>query len=421
MSIKRYYRILTDLLVLFLIAYILIPSYVFQLAVGPIYLSIDRFLFLVLLAYWLFGLMFLPKVFVRMVNVILSQKVLFIFYFISQIILFVSSYLSGEVASLNGSIYFILYTLVLTLIAVTIPLSAIFLNKLSNIFLFVSIVLIIVSFFEIIMGTNPLAPFVDINKMTEMQKAAFSDINMDESIRIKGTFSNPLTFGQFVVLVVPILFFLKKYNTHKTIVNLTIVLLTLAGLLTRSRATFIIIMLTFLFAAYYYFKSINFSKRVLFVFLFSFIIIALVSLNPDVTSFFGGKELTRDQNRETQLTNAVPLILNKPYFGYGQGQGTNILDYGTLSGGSPTIDNYFLSCVLDCGIIGLIFGILFFFKVLFLFRVPRNYLPIYFGLIFFIINLFTLSLTEVHPIFYFVLSILILLIYHEKKRSRSFS
>lgn len=421
MHLKRYYKNLLDLFTIFLILYILIPSYLFQLAIGPIYLSIDRFLFLILLTYWLFGLFFLPKVFVRMVKVILSQKILFLFYFLFLLISIISSYLSGISASILNSIYSTLYILVFTLLPLSIPFTPLLFKRISQIFLIVSSVLIFISIFEIIFGTNPLAPFVNVNLMTESQRGAFLDNYAGDTFRIKGTFSNPLVYGHFIVLVTPVLFFFRQYSRKKTLYFIIIILLVISGLLTRSRATFILIVLTFLIGSFYYFKSINLSKKMLIVFLLSFIVIALFSFTPELSFIFGGRELTSDQNRETQLLTSVPFILNEFYFGYGQGQSAIVLDYGTLNGGSPTIDNYFLSCILDYGIIGLIFSILFFLKVLFYFRVPRNYLPLYFGLVFFIINFLTLSLTEAHPIFYFVLSILIVLLYHEKKRSRSFS
>tara|TARA_R110002051_G_scaffold64139_2_gene116798 strand:+ start:45334 stop:46542 length:1209 start_codon:yes stop_codon:yes gene_type:complete len=399
----------------------LIPSYLPQLPVGPIYFSLDRFIFLLLISYWFFGILFIPDILKNLLKVVKTQKPFFILFYLHLAVIFISSYLSGISNSLISSIYHIVYIFALTFIPLSIPLSFYYLSKISKIFLFIGIFLILVSAFELFLGTNPFTPFIDFGNLTEVQQGMFSDITLANVLRIKGTFSNPLSYGQFIVLFVPVLFFFRRFNKYKLLFNILMIGLLFCGIMTKSRATFIIISLVIVVSIIYMWKSINFELRIFTGFFVLFSCCLFLLLSPNVSDFFGGKKLTSDNNRESQLMMASPLIFNKPFFGYGFGQGSDALGYGTENGGSSTIDNYFLTITLDTGLLGLLIFILLYSSVILFYKVNNILKPLYFGLLFFMINLLTLSLREIHPIYFLIISILILIQVNEKSNCHYFS
>ncbi len=142
---------------------------------------------------------------------------------------------------------------------------------------------------------------------------------------------------------------------------------------------------------------------------FTFFIILLQQdlISQSVGVLFENKDLLSDSNRMDQVTSAIPLIDKSTFFGYGFGRGAEILDFGSLDG-SPTIDNYFLTLILNSGLVGFIIFTLFYLNVIYkYFKVNKRNKLIITALIFFLINLFTLSITENHTIFYFFLAFLL--------------
>ena len=57
--------------------------------------------------------------------------------------------------------------------------------------------------------------------------------------------------------------------------------------------------------------------------------------------------------RSIQIRMAIPKVMDRPVIGYGAGLAGLVLDYRS-NGRDPTIDNYYLSVVLDAGIPGLL-------------------------------------------------------------------
>ncbi len=65
----------------------------------------------------------------------------------------------------------------------------------------------------------------------------------------------------------------------------------------------------------------------------------------------GGEHQTSDDARRVQWEMGIPRILELPFFGHGPGNSGAVLGYLT-PGGVNTVDSYFLTILLDYGIIG---------------------------------------------------------------------
>jgi len=297
--------------------------------------------------------------------------------------------------------------------------------KIGNSLLYSSLIVACYGVIEIFMGHNIFGQFLDKSNLTEFQVANLESKIRGGVHRIQSSFLNPLVLGQFIVLMLPVLlFFRTKTKSNITRYNIVITLLFFLLFFVRSRASTVILVLGLVYLVYYFIiisKSRIEIKLITLLFLF-ILIPSLIYLNSDngfIIDFFDGKDLTIDSNRETQLLLAVPIILNNLWTGCGFGLGATVLDFGSLNRANGTIDNYFLTVILDSGILALVSFIILYLKIIFYyFKVNKENLFLLIGLILFMINMFSLSLTEIHPLFYFLLSFLLI---SETKDKRQFN
>lgn len=401
------------LLCLFFIVYILVPKYI-AFSVGFFYLSADRVILAFLLLYWIFGLLIyksINKLFRKRLRSTKNISLLLFFFLLLQFISVLNS-VDFEM-SLKRFLSFFLYIVVSYFVILSVPLKNAYLTRIAKTFLFASILLIGISIFEIMLNQNVFAGFLDSTSLTEYQQQNLKGKIRGNERRIQASFANPLTYGQYIVMIIPILFFLKNWLKRKWLVNITILALITVSFMIRSRSVTIILILSFLYGLNYliFLKKLMVSSKILTLLLVSFLVL-FVYYQIDfkiVEEFFGEKKLIGDAGRASQIAMAVPLINDNFLFGFGFGTGSNILGFGDLDGTS-SIDNYFLTVVLDSGLFTLVLFVFILYKIFIkYFKTRKQNKLIVVGLIFFIINLFTLSITEVHPIFYFFVALLLTL------------
>ena len=144
--------------------------------------------------------------------------------------------------------------------------------------------------------------------------------------------------------------------------------------------------------------------------------------------FWGtGMQTVSTEARYDQINLAVPKILAQPW-GYGLNQGAGELNYRSPSG-QLTIDNYYLSMILDLGIPGIIiyfgiFAVAIFVAIRLIVRVQRMDRDIFLlgvctiVLIEFLVIKSVFSQMENHPLFFAVLGAVVALIYRISRTER---
>ncbi len=130
-----------------------------------------------------------------------------------------------------------------------------------------------------------------------------------------------------------------------------------------------------------------------------------------------------DQGRQVQWDMAIPRALERPW-GYGLGQGGGALGY-TNQAGMLTIDSYYISVLLEIGIIGFVAYFAVFISTILL-SVPaiaranteeeRLLAPIAISLVNFIIIKSVLSQQEGHPIAFIFVGMAVALIWRVKQQ-----
>lgn len=415
MRLSVFYRFIITLLCFFLVGYITLPQ-VFAFNAGIVYLTIDKIILFVILLFLLFALAYNETVRNELLRTISSHKSLFIFFgfFLFFLVLSVINTEGGGnyKTLINNSLYLVVPIVAFSSIAYN------NFNKLiSNTLVIACIVVIVIGLIELISGSNPFSRLVNMESLTEFQLASFDDKFRDGARRVQSSFANPLNLGQFIVMILPILyFFFVKKVLNKLWFYLIAFSLLFLSLYIRSRGVTIILIGLMLFGGYYFlFKSkVNYAFKAIFIVLIPVALFVFVQFFTSnfIAEFFGGNEILSDQNRLSQIEKAIPLIYDKLYTGYGFTKGVVYLDYGAQDG-YGTVDNYFLTLLLDGGIFLLIaFASLLIVIVTKFFKANNTNKFLILGLMFFGLNLFTLSTFEIHPIFYFFLG---LVIYNEKE------
>jgi hypothetical protein len=413
MKRSLFYSKLTNRLCFFLFVYIIIPKYI-TFSVGPIELSADRVVFVFLLLYFLYGVFSFSKVKKLLLKRIYSFKGITFLLVIFFILEGVSIYVSSDFGySLKRFSYFFLYNLGLFFIGLTLPLDHKIFKKIALTILGASLFVVFFAFLELINNSNPFVPLLNSEGLNEYQKQILEEKIRGNSRRIQSSFSNTLGFAQYVVLIIPILLYFKRTVLKRSyIVNITVLLLSFTAVMTKSRAVIVILVMCFL----YYLSSFVFNyknrvdKKIGVLIVISFFAILLFAQFDFsiITDFLGGKEVLSDSNRLEQLTLASPLIFKSLLTGFGFGMGVEALGFGSLNS-RGTIDNYLLTVILDAGIIALIVYVIIILKIIIKFFKVNSKVKIgWVGLMFFIVNLFSLSITEIHPLFYFFLAILLI-------------
>ncbi len=150
----------------------------------------------------------------------------------------------------------------------------------------------------------------------------------------------------------------------------------------------------------------------------AFVALTFIWRRLEVMVWGGGAQQGSNEARQTQIERGLPLIAKNP-LGYGAGQSGDVLGFKT--GSFQTIDNYYLSIVLEYGIIGFIlyYGLLLFMMYLSARAVlftPKDtdpeqdfIVPIAIALAVFIVVKLVFSQQDNHPLIYMMMGMLMAL------------
>lgn len=246
-------------------------------------------------------------------------------------------------------------------------------EKFSNLLIFISIIIVIIGFFEKrngqILWANHIPSFLQIEDQSVLQ--TLTAMVRDNKYRVTTTFSVSLCMAEFLAMVSP--FVAHKIFENRDIRWITfwiaIDLALLASIVSTQSRLGIVSYLT-AHAAYIGLWSFRRWRRTKADILGP----ALALLYPVAASLFfvgmftvdairvrtigGGSSGLSDVGRSVQFHMMWPKLLKNP-FGYGAGRGGSTLGYITPSG-KISVDSYIITMMMDYGIIGflLFFGAL---------------------------------------------------------------
>lgn len=184
----------------------------------------------------------------------------------------------------------------------------------------------------------------------------FSYVPGTDNLRIASSIGNPLVLSGYLLLMLPVVLFIRENAHNKTLWNFTLALHLLTLLLTQSRSAYIVMLITIL-----YYSARNFKSLVLHTSLVSFVL----ALFYFILSVFGGSQTFIDRLlfkaqgesysiRTEAFSVAYQLLQEKFYLLIGLGP--NMVNANLTNRFSPvtTLDNVFLMTLVSVGIVGLI-------------------------------------------------------------------
>lgn len=216
-----------------------------------------------------------------------------------------------------------------------------------------------------------IPPFLRVDDPV-VQRILASGFNRIEIYRAKGTATTPLGLGEILGLAMPFAMhlLLGRYNLAMKVLG-AIAVPVFAGtiLLTDSRLGFV----AGCASALFYFliwavlrwrrdKSSIIAPAIVLAYpaMFATFMAATFFVTRLKNKFWGsGQQQYSTQSRLDQWEHGIPKIIANP-FGYGIGRAGPVLGWTNLAG-TPTIDSYWLSVILEIGVVGFIvfYGLMF--------------------------------------------------------------
>jgi len=344
-----------NLFLLLIILSIIWPSYV-VIVVGPIGINPTRIVLLMLLMVWVVSY-FSFKDLRRHLSVIYKQNKKLILLMVAFFLMGIVSAILGsenKAVSLSAAIIQILYFPVFMLFAVS------YLRCVRHIILFTIVVFIslliteAIALVEFMKGGSFFAQYVDAASKTA--ENILEGKTRDDRFRVSSTFSNALSFAEFLVLLFPItlyVFMQAKKKIYQILAASQLVLIPICMWLTSSRSGIALIFLALIWVLWVKSERIIRSQRILLLLITMFSSLILgVFLGLDrvlIDMLFGVGETTGSSfARFLQLRYGIPAALSSPLYGYGIHQGAEQIPF------LHAIDNYYLTVALEKGVTGLV-------------------------------------------------------------------
>ena len=216
---------------------------------------------------------------------------------------------------------------------------------------------------EHVLWADHIPSFLQIQDeaVQQMLRPSFRD-----RYRVVTTFTSPLSYGEFLALVAPLL--LHKLMNSKTILRISLwgiadAFLLISAIMSGARLS----MVGFIVAHAVYFllwgirrwrtqpggligPSLTMMYPALMVGL-SILILSVDGLRLRILG--GGATQYSNDARKEQFNLAVPAISHRPIFGYGPGEGAGAIGWRTLEG-KVSLDSGFLTVAADYGLVGFV-------------------------------------------------------------------
>ncbi|MBA4233721.1 MAG: hypothetical protein C0465_24395 [Ralstonia sp.] len=254
--------------------------------------------------------------------------------------------------------------------------------------------------------------------------------------RVQSKFSSSIGLGEFFGMALPFVLHLMtttKSQSMRIMIALLLPFMFVVVLQTDSRLAFISFFSSLIIYILYAFidrwrrrKDSLFAPAIVLIYpilLSSFIFASFFWRRLSVKVWGGGAQSFSSDSREIQVSLGIPKILARP-FGYGIGQGADTLGYVAPGYDIVTIDSYFLAAALEFGVIGflILYGLLAWAVVRSMQIALRAHnpdviflAPAAIGLANFILSKSIYSQTENHPLAFFLVGMVLVLLYRERR------
>jgi O-antigen ligase len=189
--------------------------------------------------------------------------------------------------------------------------------------------------------------------------------------RAAAVFAHPIIFSQFIAAAAPFLFVYARYYgfTGKVMGIFSMIFLPFALMATGSRSGILLCPIALIV---YFVVEITKKARPVSVFLY--ILLSILAayggyklFENDINAIISGRTLVENvsnQLRDSMIVNGFSQVSNSPITGFGDGM--SAFKAGYISGsGQITIDNSYLSALLDFGYVGLALYITQFLLIIF--------------------------------------------------------
>ncbi|MBU1215143.1 MAG: O-antigen ligase family protein [Gammaproteobacteria bacterium] len=341
-------------LLMLLGSYALWPAYVAFLIPGAGGVNPQRILSLLLIVAWIIQMVQMPSMRSRLLEVMNENRAVFLsaaIYFMFGIITAIISSAQPAKSMSSAVITFISYPMIMIFVI------SYFSKRKEIIQLFFTIIILaisteIIGIAEWMNGGNIFAIFID--PVSDIAEQMMQGAYRDEAYRIQSTFTNPLSFAEFLLLVMPIsLYFIRPRQCGVAIrlfAAIQIVLGMLCIYLTASRASILLVVMMISFLLGWSFRNkVSKTAVVMSTSLVVLLVAAIVPWGALITYVVGdASTINSTLGRLYQLQAGIPAVLSSPLWGYGLGQGVNFV--------APlvAIDNYYLTVALETGLTGLL-------------------------------------------------------------------
>lgn len=210
---------------------------------------------------------------------------------------------------------------------------------------------------------NHIPSFMKVDDATLTNVLGSQARSADGLYRVRGPFTNSLSFSEFLALCVP--FALHWLMTGRSVVlrlamSVTLVFIILVMLQTQSRLGLVgYIVATLVYGGLWVLRRWRADKTDILgpALVLGFPVIAAVAVilllsSPTLSTRIlgGGAQAASDQARRNQRTLATPKIIANP-IGHGMGRAASVINARNQSG-YASIDNHYLSTLVDLGVVG---------------------------------------------------------------------
>jgi len=308
---------------------------------------------------WIVTVLLYGSVRARIFGVYRKNRKFFFFLFVFIFFQFLSVFFSDtKIKSLYSSFEYFLSFLVPFVVTITLWDCPKKLSTPLRVLLFSSFIVCVLGCVELLFE-RPLFSDLIIANTTALKDAVEPKFRNLVHYRVQSTFVHPLSFAQYLILIFPFtltFISLSRNNIFRLYVFFIFFLEILCLYFTRTRSSvvvlfFVVVVFATIYAIVYAKKKGGPLSGIIFMSLSSFVVFSFISFSlfilPMIVGTTAGEENSSLQ-RVAQLTTGVPLIISRPFTGYGPGRAASVLNMENES-----VDNYFLTVSLESGLIAL--------------------------------------------------------------------
>ena len=247
--------------------------------------------------------------------------------------------------------------------------------RLLHLLMLATLVVILVGVVEKIINSNPFSHFLfhGFHFSNEYVEEALADKTRSGKYRIESTFANPLLFVEYISFILPIAIsvaVMSPSRMYRWMGALAVPGIVGLAAFTGSRSSLVVIALSLgLLGLLLVVRAIRMKQFARVVLMISFgtpLLTALVGTlmiwkGVDLSIVTGRSvdEMNSTHARLEMLNMAIPRFLEHPILGFGNGLAAEVLGFN--AGTQLTIDNYYISLILDSGLPGLLLFLSLFF------------------------------------------------------------